>query len=135
MNTPSPKPTEIAKPCPFCGTTEIEGPFPINRAAEWFVLRCGNPGCQAEIEAREAHEALTLWNRRPAPETQAPVESAPALAPFEKQKYDELLYAVVRKFPNESRHETALRYIREAEKAVTEPGREVSAVVEEVRGK
>lgn len=30
-------------------------------------------------------------------------------------KYNELLYAVARKFPGESRHETALRYIREAE--------------------
>jgi hypothetical protein len=29
--------------------------------------------------------------------------------------YYELLYAVERKFENESRHETALRYIREAE--------------------
>jgi len=29
--------------------------------------------------------------------------------------YHELLYAVARKFPFESRHETALRYIREAE--------------------
>lgn len=30
-------------------------------------------------------------------------------------KYNELLYAVARKFPNESRHETALRYILEKE--------------------
>lgn len=30
-------------------------------------------------------------------------------------KYNELLYAVARKFPGESRHETALRYIRNAE--------------------
>ena len=30
-------------------------------------------------------------------------------------KYEELLMAVARKFPNESRHETALRYITEAE--------------------
>lgn len=30
-------------------------------------------------------------------------------------KYHELLYAVEQKFPNESRHETALRYIRNAE--------------------
>lgn len=29
--------------------------------------------------------------------------------------YDELLYQVVKKHPNESRHETALRYIRQAE--------------------
>lgn len=34
--------------------------------------------------------------------------------------YDELLYAVARKFPGESRHETALRYIREAEKRPAE---------------
>lgn len=33
-----------------------------------------------------------------------------------KEKYNELLMAVARKFPNETRHETALRYIREAEK-------------------
>ena len=31
-------------------------------------------------------------------------------------KYNELLYAVARKFPGESRHETALRYIHEAER-------------------
>jgi len=30
-------------------------------------------------------------------------------------KYDELIYAVETKYPNESRHETALRYIRERE--------------------
>lgn len=30
-------------------------------------------------------------------------------------KYNELLFAVERKFPNETRHETALRYILEAE--------------------
>jgi hypothetical protein len=34
-------------------------------------------------------------------------------------KYLELLYAVERKFPGESRHETALRYIREAESHAT----------------
>lgn len=32
-----------------------------------------------------------------------------------KDRYNELLFAVARKFPGESRHETALRYIREAE--------------------
>ena len=31
------------------------------------------------------------------------------------EKYSELLYAVDRKFPNEARHETALRYIRQTE--------------------
>ena len=33
------------------------------------------------------------------------------------KKYQELLYAVARKFPDETRHETALRYINEAEVA------------------
>lgn len=31
------------------------------------------------------------------------------------ERYQELLYAVQRKFPNEPRHETALRYIKHAE--------------------
>ena len=35
-------------------------------------------------------------------------------------KYNELLYAVAQKFPGESRHETALRYIREREQRAGE---------------
>lgn len=31
-------------------------------------------------------------------------------------KYNELIFAVVNKYPNESRHETALRYIRQADR-------------------
>jgi hypothetical protein len=36
-------------------------------------------------------------------------------------KYNELIYAVERKFDNESRHQTALRYIRETENTKKEP--------------
>ena len=36
------------------------------------------------------------------------------------RKYEELLYAVGRKYEGESRHETALRYIRERENVVSE---------------
>jgi hypothetical protein len=36
--------------------------------------------------------------------------------------YHELLYAVARKFRGETRHQTALRYIREAEARASEPG-------------
>ena len=36
--------------------------------------------------------------------------------------YHELLYAVARKFPGESRHETALRYIRDTEERVSRSG-------------
>lgn len=45
------------------------------------------------------------------------------------EKYAELIYAVANKYPDESRHETALRYIRQAEsvdhgdaQAATQPG-------------
>jgi len=31
------------------------------------------------------------------------------------ERYQELIMSVERKFPNETRHETALRYIKEAE--------------------
>lgn len=41
--------------------------------------------------------------------------SAPA-GPEKNKLYAELLYAVEQAFPGESRHETALRYIREAER-------------------
>jgi hypothetical protein len=33
----------------------------------------------------------------------------------ERGRYNELIFAVGKKFPNETRHETALRYIRERE--------------------
>jgi len=36
-------------------------------------------------------------------------------------KYNELIYAVERKFDNESRHQTALRYIREIENQSVAP--------------
>lgn len=38
-----------------------------------------------------------------------------------EKNYYELIYAVGSKFPNETRHETALRYIRERELASNEP--------------
>jgi hypothetical protein len=37
-----------------------------------------------------------------------------------RKKYDELIYAVGRKFPNETRHQTALRYINSAEEGSKE---------------
>jgi len=38
-----------------------------------------------------------------------------SIARDHREKYHELLYAVARKFPDEDRHQTALRYIRERE--------------------
>jgi hypothetical protein len=44
---------------------------------------------------------------------------APAAQVPEVALYNELLFAVERKFPNETRHQTALRYIRSAEHSQT----------------
>jgi hypothetical protein len=44
-----------------------------------------------------------------------------------EQKYNELLYAVATKHPGETRHETALRYIRERERRIDRPISAVSA--------
>lgn len=46
----------------------------------------------------------------------------PSGAGEDAARYEELIYAVARKFPGESRHETALRYIREREAAANENG-------------
>lgn len=37
------------------------------------------------------------------------------------EKYFELLYAVAQKFPDETRHQTALRYIQQAESRSNQP--------------
>ena len=41
-----------------------------------------------------------------------------------EELYLELIYAVEHKFPDETRHQTALRYIREVENKVCEPAKE-----------
>jgi hypothetical protein len=38
-----------------------------------------------------------------------------------ERKYNELIYNVVNNFPNETRHETALRYIKNAETPSSNP--------------
>jgi hypothetical protein len=53
-----------------------------------------------------------------------PAESA-APGPVDA-KYQELLYAVACKYPGESRHETALRYIRERESREVAPSSETA---------
>lgn len=47
--------------------------------------------------------------------------SSPAVVSGETEKYRELLYAVASKFPDETRHQTALRYIQQAESACNGP--------------
>jgi len=80
------KKTELA-PCPFCGKTP-------RLSAKGGIVCCSNLLC----DIFSLHVGIEAWNTRP-----------------NDAKYEELLMAVARKFPNESRHETALRYITEAE--------------------
>jgi len=48
------------------------------------------------------------------------VKAADEIEQLEAKYYD-LIYAVSQKWPNETRHETALRYIRQAETITNEP--------------
>ena len=73
--TPSPKPTEIAKPCPFCGEQPPAPRLGKRRANKlgpgryhYFVRHgwCGSEGAHGLTEK----QAIDNWNRRPNPETQ-----------------------------------------------------------------
>jgi hypothetical protein len=103
--------------CPYC---EQEGDLEPLHPPSW--------------EAKEAQKALELAGIRysanaagqgaakpyPAPACSASLVAQPPRDVSEL--YHELLYAVERCFPGESRHETALRYIRETERRVSEVG-------------
>jgi len=81
-------------------------------------------------EYEGAHEDFDPWtaeNRAIIDKWQCRIRDAIAAHPSQagvREAYDELLYAVGRKFPGESRHATALRYIREAEVRASAPGME-----------
>ena len=53
--------------------------------------------------------------------------SAPIPTPSQEEAYKELIYAVARKFPNETRHQTALRYIMQAEEQSNDAGKATDA--------
>lgn len=78
---------------------------------------CGSPCHQALLAAgllpNAGGEGRELCERTSPPPCSASDVSA---------KYHELLFAVARRSPGESRHETALRYIRETERRVGEAG-------------
>lgn len=61
--------------CPFCGCDHpdntLDNPaFPdirgegTQRELHGYIVRCGNPGCAAEMRGEYAREALEKWNRR-----------------------------------------------------------------------
>ena len=105
------------KPCPFCGSTNIV--FAEGSTFRWLAAGCGDCGAIGEEtrvktlgerdEEGDKKRAAEAWNRR--------AEQVPEVA-----LYHELLFAVASKFPNESRHQTALRYINSAEHGQTKVG-------------
>jgi hypothetical protein len=87
-----------------------------------------------EVRKADFKESVTHWAELPnasgegrgaSPRTSPPPCSASELTSQPERpladRYNELLYAVARKFPGESRHETALRYIRQAEEVHAGP--------------
>ena len=104
------------------------------------------PHTPAPADERSPIEGLAPWLRRYATSLEGPGSRSQEFDPGSRfrrwaaaiealatpkadvdHSYGQLLYAVARKFPGESRHETALRYIREAEARATEPGQAKSA--------
>ena len=77
-----------------------------------------------EALAEQAEQEPVAWmedsielyvSEKPSSTYTIPLYAAPVRTKDLTDDYYELIYAVGSKFPNESRHETALRYIRQAE--------------------
>ena len=77
--------------------------YPNARDCQHGQLRRSCPHCEYDRDMAEADQTIQQLKTKLA-ESDARVV-----------KYDELLLQVENKHPNESRHETALRYIRQAE--------------------
>jgi site-specific DNA-methyltransferase (adenine-specific) len=76
-----------------------------------------SPAPRIELFARQRVSGWDAWGNEVESDIDLLKVGAGGMAnKMQNRKYDELLFAVERKFQNESRHETALRYIREAEK-------------------
>lgn len=112
----------VIQPCPFCGAEEngkyppeVVNISPPNMANEYAVL-CGNCNIMGacatpNLKVGEAYsidsaydkakkEAIDIWNYRTSDVYEL---------------YNELLNTVKSKYENESRHETALKYIKNCE--------------------
>ena len=80
----------------------------------WFCLQVVEKGKWRE-HMDTVHRAVN--REMPVENNSIPIEPLVMLKIAEvEEKYNELIMAVAKKFTNETRHETALRYIKEAEK-------------------
>jgi hypothetical protein len=99
--------------------------------ARWRCTKCG---CLWRLNApftagyRTGERSWSLFDAKQkacatcdnSPEFLSVIEPDPKANP--RILYEELLYAVAQKLPHETRHQTALRYIREREGHSTDPG-------------
>jgi len=96
--------------------------------AEWKHLLCGapKPDILAYGPADEATTTAVLTKEQLAEAQRTGVIEPNAIQADARKKYEELIYAVGMKFPGESRHETALRYIRQAEERCDGPAKDAA---------
>jgi Lar family restriction alleviation protein len=111
--------TDALLPCPFCGNPprDVAVAFSLdNGAVNYYGVECSNHDCDCSLKSEPTEQgAIARWNRRSGEQDAK-----------DTALYRELLYAVSKKWPGESRHETALRYIRRAEE---EGSKELAAAI------
>lgn len=98
--------TDDLLPCPFCGGVAEYGEAPTGGA---FIecTDCKHSTCLVyPLMDDVKRELRERWNRR----------TEHVSTPDYKALYHELLYCVGNKHPDETRHQTALRYLRNAER-------------------
>lgn len=95
------------KACPFCGYSANLSEIPTGADSHYlYFVECTK--CPATIDMENTKDKIIkAWNTRADPK---------------QEKYQELIMAVERKHPNETRHETALRFITEAENGCCNEG-------------
>jgi len=97
-------------------------PAPQNNPCGWCG-RTAPPSAPVGVEAREHADVLarqlrwSMTSKRMRAALEAGIAALTQQPAAVDEKYSELIYAVSSKYPGESRHETALRYIRQAESA------------------
>ncbi|MEG0280609.1 MAG: Lar family restriction alleviation protein [Morganella sp. (in: enterobacteria)] len=54
--------TQKLKPCPFCGSDDVEILIPYQKKDDSVLIYCF--GCDLRIKKSSTPEAITAWNRR-----------------------------------------------------------------------
>ena len=93
----------IVTPCPACGAQSL------------FIGSGGHLTC-ARVPTDHSNGCDNPSVERVVNDLKARAESAESRLREAQAQYDELIYAVAQKWPGETRHQTALRYIQNAER-------------------